>query len=490
MTERVDELRRLVENLDMVALEREANKLGRYQPYIKQMEFHGHGAFKSERLLKAGNQLGKTYCGAAEAAYHLTGLYPHWWTGKRWDRPIRMWVGGESASVVRDTTQKLLLGDLASDRENLGTGLIPKSCFPKKPSWSRGVDSGVDNVSVQHVSGKFSTLIFKSYEQGRVKWQGDSIDLLWCDEEPPDDVYSEGLARLTATNGISYITFTPLKGMSTVVKKFISPDPHDEGRHERIVVNMTMDDAAHMTPEMRRKALGRYPEHERATRANGDIMMGEGRIFNIADSVISVEAFQIPSYWKHLIGLDLGHGQGEKAHPTSAVWGALDPDQDVLYVYGAYRRQGANIPTHAAALKAKGIIPIAWPADAHQGDKATGKTVAKHYKEAGCSMLQSHAVWEDGSLSVWAGVDEIINRATTGRLKVFGHLSEFFEEWRNYHMDDHKIVPIDDDLISALRYLIMMLKYAKTVQNSGSWRKKGSQLKVASGMDFDIFTGR
>ena len=67
-------------------------KLLRYRPYPKQAAFHAAGATHRERLLMAGNQLGKTYCGAAEAAIHLTGRYPDWWNGSRWDRPVRAWA--------------------------------------------------------------------------------------------------------------------------------------------------------------------------------------------------------------------------------------------------------------------------------------------------------------------------------------------------------------------------------------------------------------
>ena len=48
-------------------------KLLRYQPYPKQAAFHAAGADHRERLLMAANQVGKTWCGAAEAAFHLTG---------------------------------------------------------------------------------------------------------------------------------------------------------------------------------------------------------------------------------------------------------------------------------------------------------------------------------------------------------------------------------------------------------------------------------
>jgi len=485
MTDELERLRRLSQSLDELLRSKEENKLSFYMPYLKQLEFHALGDVKSERLLMAGNQLGKTLCGAAEAAFHLTGRYPEWWPGRKWNRPIRMWIGGESSNVVRDTTQKLLLGDLAAHRGNLGSGLIPKASLPEQPNWSRGVDSGVDNISILHRTGKFSTLLFKSYEQGRTKWQGDTIDLVWFDEEPPPDIYSEGTTRLTATNGSAYMTFTPLKGMSTVVKMFMNNPGPDRG-----VVKMRMADAPHMTEEMQAKALARYPEHERKTRADGEVMAGEGRVFNVAESLISCPPFEIPGYFKHVIGLDLGHGAGDRAHPTAAVWCAIDPDTDVLYVYGSYRRQGGSIPEHGNVLRQRGIIPIAWPHDALAADKSSGKTVASHYKAQGLHMLADHAQWPDGSNSVWAGIAELQNRMEGGRFKVFSTCFDWFEEYRSYHMEEGKIVAIDDDLLSATRYALMMLRHARKPDVDSPFGRKKVVNRVASGMDFDVFTGQ
>ena len=64
-------------------------------------------------------------------------------------------------------------------------------------------------------------LTLKSYEQGRKKFQGTEIDLVWLDEEPPEDVYSECVTRTMTTGGIVYLTFTPLEGLSNVVMSFL-----------------------------------------------------------------------------------------------------------------------------------------------------------------------------------------------------------------------------------------------------------------------------
>ena len=198
----------------------DCNRLERYAPYSKQRDFHAAGAVHRERLFMAGNQLGKTYSGAAEAAIHATGLYPEWWQGRRWDRPIRAWVGSETSEVTRDGAQRLLVGE-PKNEEQWGTGLIPHACLldhTRRP----GVANGLDGVMVRHASGGTSMIGFKSYDQGRTKWQGETLDFCWMDEEPPSDIYFEALTRTNATDGMVYLTFTPLLGMSDVVHSFIT----------------------------------------------------------------------------------------------------------------------------------------------------------------------------------------------------------------------------------------------------------------------------
>jgi phage terminase large subunit-like protein len=168
----------------------------------------------------AGNQLGKTYCGAAEAAIHLTGLYPAWWTGRRFERPVRAWAGSKTGEVTRDGVQRLLVGE-PKDRGQWGTGMIPARALL---AWTLkgSTPGGLDGLTVRHASGGVSTLGFKSFDQGREKWQGETLDFVWFDEEPPLDVYIEGLTRTNATRGMAYLTFTPLLGMSEVVSLFLN----------------------------------------------------------------------------------------------------------------------------------------------------------------------------------------------------------------------------------------------------------------------------
>ena len=181
------------------------------------MEFFRVGKDHRERLMLAANRIGKTEgVGGYETTLHLTGLYPEWWEGKRFDHHVVAWVSGETGKDVRDSLQLKLLGPFGE----FGTGLIPGDSLDKttpKP----GVSEAVDTVYVKHVSGGTSRLTFKSYDQGRESYQAADVDVIWNDEEPPLAVYTESVIRTMTTDGIVMNTFTPLQGMSEVVLTFL-----------------------------------------------------------------------------------------------------------------------------------------------------------------------------------------------------------------------------------------------------------------------------
>src|SRR5690606_24562571 len=88
-------------------------------------------------------------------------------------------------------------------------------------TWKQGVSDLADTIKVQHVSGGWSVLGFKSYQQGRGSFEGTAQHGIWLDEEPPADVYGECIIRTATTDGLVLLTFTPLAGMSEVVMSFM-----------------------------------------------------------------------------------------------------------------------------------------------------------------------------------------------------------------------------------------------------------------------------
>lgn len=435
-----------------------SNRLADYRPYKKQIEFHNAGADEGvrERLLMAGNQLGKTVAGSFECAMHLTGRYPEGWDGVRFEGPTTGWAASLTSQSTRDTVQRLLLGKPGE----WGTGAIPKDAIIDIKRASHGVADAVESITVRHVSGGVSRLTIKTYDQGRERWQGETLNFVWFDEEPPLDIYIEGLTRTNATQGIVWLTFTPLLGMSDVVRRFLI-----EKVAGTQVTIMTIDDAEHYTPEQRKAIIAGYPPHEREARAKGIPTLGSGRIFPVPEDAIRVNAFPIPAHWPRIAGIDFGWD-----HPTAGAWLAWDRDSDTVYVYDCYRVKEQTPVVHAATFKGKGAwIPVAWPQDGYQHDKGGGEALADQYRKQGVKMLAQHATNPpakgeaegSGGNSVEAGLMDMLDRMQSGRFKVFAHLNDWWEEFRLYHREDGKIVKVGDDIMSATRYADMMRRHAK-----------------------------
>lgn len=443
----------------LARLERKAerDRLANYIPYATQAAFHTAGARYRERLFMAANQVGKTMSGGMEAAMHATGRYPDWWQGKRFDRPTIGWAGGVTGESTRDSVQRIMLGRMG----RRGTGAIPAASILSTTA-GRGVTGLVNTITVRRDSGGLSHIVLKSYDQGREKWQAETLDWVWFDEEPPEEIYTEGLTRTNATDGIVWLTFTPLLGPSEVVMRFVQPKADDPSRADRHVTQMGLEEALHYSPERRAQIEASYPEHEREARTKGVPMLGGGRIFPISEERLKVDAFEIPKHWPQLGALDFGWD-----HPTAAVRLACDRDTDRVFVTAEYRVREATPVIHAAALKMWGrSLPWAWPHDGLQHDKGSGTQLAQQYRDHGLQLLLDHAQFDDGSTHVEPGLMDMLERMQTGRLKVFGHLAEWFEEFRLYRRKAGKVVKERDDLMSATRYGMMCLRFARTPQEA------------------------
>lgn len=191
--------------------------------YPRHMEFFEAGAQFRERLLCAANRVGKTVAGAFEVTCHLTGDYPEWWPGRRFRHPIRTWAAGKTNETTRDIVQSALMGAIVEGERRKGfsgTGMIPGKLIGPG-TWKQGVSDLCDTVKIKHVSGGWSQLGFKSYQQGRGSFEGTAQHVIWGDEELPMDIYGECLIRTATTNGLLLITFTPLEGLTETVLQFM-----------------------------------------------------------------------------------------------------------------------------------------------------------------------------------------------------------------------------------------------------------------------------
>ena len=475
---------------------RKYRRLGFYRPHPKQLEFHNLLAV--EKCLRAGNQLGKSHAGAAQMAMDAIGFYPSWYEGHRFDKPAKIerpyeflgWAACTTSLTTRDGVQTKLLGDIRQS-DGLGTGLIPLDNIVGRPTMSRGISDFCDTITLRRESGGRALIRLKSYEMDRRAFQGEAVDLCWLDEDVSRDndvIYGEVLARLVATKGRVILTLTPVLGLSPIRKRF-----KERAGGQCAEILMGLDDALHIPPDRHAEILARYSESERATRAYGSDLQGEGAVFTIPVDTIKArfDPATFPVYTHWIWGSDFSHGgMSAGAHPFAAVLLAHDTMADIVYVVHAVRMHRALPALHVQTIKAHPCwdAPFARPHDSSGADFATGDTFASIYRKLGLNVRTTHATFRDGGYALEAGITEMEQRFATGRLKVAAHLTEWLDEYVGYHRVDGLIHKVDDDLLSATRVGLMDLRYAKPLGPHGMFRRPPEAMTVEE--NWDVFTGQ
>lgn len=426
----------------------------------KHEAFFAAGALYPERLFMAANRSGKSVCGCYEDACHATGVYPDWWTGKRFSHPVDIWVVGPDAVTVRNTLQKELLGSMGEE----GTGMLPAHALGKATG-KQGVVGAVDTIKVRHVTGGWSTISFKNYKQDLQAFMAASIHVVHLDEECPIEIWNECNIRTATTEGIMYATFTPLNGYSRMVVNFckkadflmgaqplVAAEVTEEvdefelvGSYKRkAVVQAGWDDAPWLTKEVKARLLEDTPEHLRGARSKGIPSMEGGSVFTTSLDSVLCDPFTIPDAWPRMYGLDVGW------NVTAAVWGALDPNTGTVYLYDEHY-QGEQMPQHHAhAIKMRGewIRGVIDPAAKGRAQR-DGVQLMKSYKDLGLRLMPA-----DNSLE--AGLHKMNEMLSTGRLKLFKTMRNIQKEYMLYKrklngsIDPH----CDDHAIDCARYII------------------------------------
>jgi len=434
-----------------------------YKPHIY---FLKAGKDYFERCIIAANRVGKSILGGYEIALHATGLYPYWWEGKRFNHPTRLWACGASFQTVRDIGQEILLGPVGS----WGTGLIPGDLIKDIRRRAGSIPNSVEQITVKHKTGGLSVIGFKAYEQKRQSFEGTSMHGIWLDEECPMDIYGECIIRAMTVNedemGTVFLTFTPLMGLTEVVLKFEPNGAMPEGRapfiddpniihgvkESKFVINATWDDAPHLTEEQKKNIIEGTPLYLRDARAKGIPQLGAGAIYPILEDDITIEDFEIPPWYRRCFGLDTGW----KA--TAALWGAIDPESDVLYLYSCYKQGHAEPETHVRAVKSRGYW-IPGVGDYAGTNQLDGKKVIEEYMALGLNISFPDKHVEAGIFAVW-------ERMVSGRLKIFKSACiPLINEIRIYRRNDKGKVAVeqDDHLCDCMRYIVMTGIFIATI---------------------------
>ena len=437
----------------------------RRELYKQHMQFFELGATHTTRAFIAANRTGKTESGGGyELTLHLTGRYPAWWKGRRFAHAIDAWAAGDTKETVRDILQLKLVGPEFA----YGTGLIPGDDVVRTVRRPQG-GGALDYVEVRHNSGGVSRLAFKSYDQGREAFQGTEKHVILLDEESNEGIRSECGIRLGTTSGLLMETFTPLRGLTPVVLAYLGgdaaiPDSRSGTAGEQAFVMAGWDDVPHLSAEQKARMLANSEVNLKDARSKGIPSLGSGAIYPVPEDEIVVDDFEIPAHWPKAYGMDVGW------NCTAAIFGAIDRESDIVYLYSEHYQGQQEPSTHVAGIQGRGawIKGVIDPAARGRSQK-DGSNLLDLYTQLGLTLVPAQN-------SVESGLFEVHQRLATGRLKVFRSMTSWLAEYRIYRRDERgHIVKKKDHAMDCTRYLVVSGLDVATVNmdsDAASFRRK------------------
>ena len=444
-------MREIIERLSLVEKEikrrKESDLLSRYNTgekvHQKQLEFHK--CLKTNRWVFGGNRSGKTECGAVESIYMARGIHPY----RKNKKDVFGWVVSLSTQVQRDVAQAKILSYLNPDWIEDVTMLSGK-----KDNLKNGV---IDQLFIKNVFGGTSVIGFKSCDQGREKFQGSSLDFVWFDEEPPEDVYTECKMRVLDKKGEIFGTMTPLKGLTFI---------HDEiylNKHNSDKVWYEFMEWADnpFLDEDEVKALSEcMSKDELESRRYGRFKANSGLVYpEFDENLFVIEPFDVPKEWQDCISIDPGLN-----NPLSAHWYAVDYDKNI-YVLAEHFEAGKDVYYHSEKIK-EISDKLGWHTDrsgrlyalidsaANQKTLSSSKSVTELFYDCGINV--NPKVNKD-MFSGLQRVKQYFNRSKTlPKIYVFSCCVNLIRELKSYRWKDSDTPEKKDDhALDELRYYVM-----------------------------------
>jgi phage terminase large subunit-like protein len=365
-------------------LSQQANRpnLYAYKPHAKQFKFHS--SLAHTRLYIGGNRSGKTVGGAVEMCYWL-----------RKDHPYRRLPLPEGPVRARAVAVDFNYGVDMIMIPEISRWLPPSSLI--NGSWEDSYDR---EHKVLTLANK-SFLEFRSYDQDLEKFAGTSRHCTWYDEEPPQHIFNESQARLVDTNGYSWLTMTPVEGMSWVYEDlYLKGTEGDDPDIDVIEIEMTEN--PHISKEASERYLKTLKPEERKARQRGEFVAVGGRVFpmfNPSDHVIS--STLPPKHWEWYMSLDHGFN-----NPTAVLWHAVSP-KNTIVTFAEHYKSEMTVGEHAEVIKAMNAAFGKQP-DYDVGDPAinqrqgvTGTSIKQEYADRGIFLA-------DGNNDVTSGVNRMV----------------------------------------------------------------------------------
>lgn len=431
----------------------------------KQIDFHK--STKKNRWVFGGNRTGKTECGAIETIWLSLGIHPY----KNNKPSTECWVVSLSQRVQKEVAQSKILKYLP---KNSIKDIIMTS--GKKSDAENGI---IECLIVFNSFGTTSKIWFKSCEEGREKFQGSSLDFVWFDEEPPEDIYTECKMRVLDKSGEIFGTMTPLKGLTFIYDQIYLNKNNDP---EVFFLFMSWEDNPFLDKNEILRLSSTMSKDEIESRKYGRFaLIDSGLIYTEFDPNIHIiQPFKIPEEWQDNLSIDPG-----LSNPLSCHWYAKDYDGNI-YVVAEHFASNKTIEYHAEKIKEiskilnwktthNGMIESLIDSAANQKTLASQKSVTDLFYENG--IIVNPNVNKD----VLSGISKVksylknLNGET--KLFIFSCCTNLIQEFKTYRWSNHDSpIKKDDHCLDELRYYIMSLQKEINKQNKTEIQKHKEKL--------------
>lgn len=361
-----------------------------YVPSEKQLQFHKDP--NPDRLYIGGNRSGKSLGSTIEAIWWLTGTHPY---RKTPAGPIR---GRVVAVDFLNGVDKIILP--------LYKQWLPKS-YLVNGSWEQSYSRERHVLTLSN--GSF--VEFMSQDQDLDKFAGSSRHFIHFDEECPQTVFRECLARLVDTGGVWWMSQTPVQGMEWIYDDIYMPAK--EGKKNIGITEATIHD----NPSLSRDAIDRFlemlPEEERDIRAKGQYMHLGGSVFpDFSPSTHCIPRGVFHPTPEHRIVRTMDSGY---TNPTVWLWLAIAPDGTIT-VFREHYAAKKTVAEHATIVS--GITRDIERKYGCEVWLTTGDPAIKQTKEhTGTSILQEYAKHK-----IYISVDQIPTDRRIGLEKIQQYL--------------------------------------------------------------------
>ncbi len=411
--------------------------------HLKQLEFHK--CPKRNRWVFGGNRSGKTECGAVEAVWIARGIHPY-----RKNRPNTSgWVVSLTREVQRDVAQQKILKYLAPEWIDSVVMVSGRADNPEG-----GV---IDYISVKNVFGGISRIGFKSCEMGREKFQGASLDFVWFDEEPPEDIYDECRMRVLDKKGDIFATMTPLKGLTFVYNRIYLNDAGDDQVWH---IFMEWADNPYLDPQEITALSASLSKTQLESRRYGRFCTGRGLVYEEFDErTVVIPPFKVPKDWYDCLSIDPGLN-----NPLSCHWYAVDGDGNI-YVIMEHYEAGKDILYHCDTIKSI-CRSLDWKKDSFGRYRAFIDSAANQHTLSGvksvAELFCENGIQVDTSVDkdLFTGISRVKQylRRNNGapNLFIFDNCVNLIREIKGYWWGEGDTPrKKDDHALDELRYFVM-----------------------------------